>query len=310
MRLFDLHCDTATRLLSEKQGLYDNTLHVSLKNAAYLENYAQVMAVWTHHKLNDSEGYLKFHEVVDNLEKEIHINRELVGLAENATDIHKLTTLGKYPLILSVEDIRILENDISRLDALYARGVRLVTLNWYGDTCIGGAHDTHNGLTPFGVNVVKRCFELGIIPDVSHSSFEGTSQTIELAKQHNKPIIASHSDSYSVNPHTRNLRDEDFIAISRLGGLAGINLCPEHLSSSDAADIASVVKHIEYYLSIGGENSLAMGCDLDGTNLPQGFSGVSDIYKIADELQKINYSTELTNKILYKNAFDFFTKNL
>lgn len=310
MRLFDLHCDTATCLLNEKQGLYDNTFHVSLKNAAYLENYAQVMAVWTHHKLNDNDGYLKFYEVIDNLEKEIHINQKLVGLAKNATDIHELIALGKTPLILSVEDARILENDISRLDALYSRGVRLITLNWYGDTCIGGAHDTRNGLTKFGIEVVKRCFNIGIIPDVSHSSFQGTSQVIELAKQYNKPIIASHSDSYSVNPHTRNLRDEDFTLISALGGLVGINLCPSHLSNQDKVDIVSIIKHIEYYLALGGANTLAMGCDFDGTDLPQGIAGISDIYKIANEMQKMNYSNELTDKILYKNAFNFFTKNL
>lgn len=306
MKLFDLHCDTATRLLGGGQGLYDNTFHISLKNAEYLQNYAQVMAVWTDRRLSDSDGYSRFFEVVKNLDTEVKINENSVGLAKNFAEIDQLWRFGSTPLILSVEDARILENDLSRLDVLHSHGVRILTLNWYGETCIGGAHDTHIGLSDFGVKVVKRCFEIGIIPDISHCSFEGAAMTLELAKEYAKPIIASHSDAYSINPHTRNLKDSDFLDISRLSGLVGINLCPAHLSQNESADINDIMKHIEHFLALGGENTLAMGGDLDGTDLPEGFSGIRDIYKIADEMQKLNYSTEITEKILYKNALNFF----
>jgi membrane dipeptidase len=193
---------------------------------------------------------------------------------------------------------------------LHSQGVRLLTLNWYGETCIGGAHDTNIGLTDFGVSVVRKCFDLGIIPDISHSSFKGAKMTIELAKEFNKPIVASHSDSYNVNPHSRNLLDDNFCDIRDLGGLVGINLCPEHLLLNQSADISDIMKHIEHYLSLNGENTIAMGTDLDGTNLPNGFNDISDIYKIADEMQKLNYSNDLIEKIMYKNAFEFFKRNI
>ena len=310
MKLFDLHCDTATRLLNEKQGLYENYFHVSISKSKYLENYAQLMAIWSHYKLSDSEAYSTFFKMVENLEKEVEINKDFVGLAKSSNDISLLLSQGKSPLILAVEDARILENDISRLDILHRLGVRALTLNWAGITCIGGAHDTSVGLTDFGTDVVKKCFEIGIIPDISHSSFEGASMALDLAEQHQKPIIASHSDSYSVNAHTRNLRDEDFLRIKNLGGLVGINLCTSHLSSKENVDINDIMKHIEHYLSLGGENCIAMGCDLDGTDLPTGFSGVSDIYKIAEEMKKQNYCDSLINKILFENAHNFFIKNI
>ncbi len=310
MRLFDLHCDTATRLLAEKQEIYDNPFHISLKKAEYIENYAQVMAIWTEHKLTDAEGYARFFEVADNLKKEISKNHSRAAISQNFGDIRNTIDAHKVAMILAVEDARIVENDLSRLDVLYTHGVRLLTLNWYGETCIGGAHNTDVGLSDFGIQVVKRCFDVGIIPDVSHSSFEGTKMVLQLANEASKPIVATHSDSYTVNPHKRNLKDEDFIAISRLSGLVGINLCPSHLSSKDHADINDIMKHIEHYLSLGGENTVAMGGDLDGADLPIGFSGIADIYKIADEMQRLNYSTELTEKIMYKNAFGFFKNNL
>lgn len=310
MNLFDLHCDTATRLLDDKQGLFENNFHISLNRAKYLSKYAQVMAIWTNYKLNDEEGYKRFFEVLENLKKEVYLNNENVELISSLSHFSSCIENKKTPLILAVEDARILANDISRLDILYSHGVKVLTLNWYGKTCIGGAHDTNIGLSDFGIEVVKRCFRLGIIPDISHCSFEGAKITLELAKEHGKPIIASHSDAYSVNPHTRNLKDEYFSDIAKLKGLVGINLCPSHLSSQDCANLHDVINHIEHYLSLGGENTLAMGCDLDGTDLPLGFSGIEDIHQIYEELLKLNYSDELIDKLMYKNAFEFFKRNI
>ncbi len=310
MKLFDLHCDTATRLLGEKQGLYDNAFHISLKKAEYLDRYAQVMAIWTNHKLSDEQGYERFFRVSENLKNEVFVNADTVSLVSSLSEFSSCIENQKTPLILAVEDARILANDISRLEILRENGVRLLTLNWYGETCIGGGHDTQIGLSPFGVSVVQKCFDLGIIPDISHCSFEGASMTLELAKEYRKPIAASHSDSYSINSHTRNLKDKDFLDITKLGGLVGINLCPTHLSSRSTADLTDIISHIEHYLSLGGENTLAMGCDLDGTDLPDGFEGVQDVYKIANELQRLNYTDELIEKIMYTNAFEFFKRNL
>ncbi len=310
MRLFDLHCDTATCLLAEKQRLYENNFHISLKKSEYLKQYAQVMAIWTSHRLNDEEGYNRFFEVLKNLDNEIEINSNRVEKVDSSQKLLSCISMGKIPFILAVEDARILANDISRLDVLHDCGVKLLTLNWYGETCIGGAHNTDIGLSNFGVSVVEKCFNLGIIPDISHCSFNGAKMTIELAKKHNKPIVASHSDSYSINAHTRNLKDEDFVDICNIGGLVGINLCPSHLSGANSADTKDIIKHIENYLSLGGENAISMGCDLDGADLPEGFSSIEDIYKIAEEMQRLNYSTELVDKIMFQNAFAFFERNL
>lgn len=310
MKLIDLHCDTAIRLLQHDQPLCDNTFHISLKKAAYLENYAQVMAVFTQKQLTDAQGYERFFEVVKNLRREVEINRDRVKLTESAGDILPLWQENKIPMILAVEDARILQNDISKLDSLYENGVRVLTLNWAGLTCIGGAHNTHSPLTEFGREVVKKCFSLGIIPDVSHASFEGTDECIELAKEYKKPIIASHSNSYSVCAHSRNLTDKAFREISLMGGVVGISLCCAHLKESGDATVSDIIKHIEHYLSLGGENTVCLGCDLDGTDLPRGINDISDLYKIEEELLKLNYTTETVEKILYKNALEFFRNNL
>ena len=95
-----------------------------------------------------------------------------------------------------------------------------------------------------------------------------------------------------------------------MGGLVGISLCRSHLANSDIVGIDAVMKHIDHYLSLGGESVLSLGCDLDGTDLPDGFYDIRDVMKIADCMAQNNYSDELINKVFWKNAKTFIENNI
>ena len=59
-------------------------------------------------------------------------------------------------------------------------------------------------------------------------------------------------------------------------------------------------------MSLGGEDTVCLGCDLDGVGrLPDGISGVQDLTKIAEKLAQINYTDSLVEKIFYANARNF-----
>ena len=133
---------------------------------------------------------------------------------------------------------------------------------------------------------------------------------LEIAAKHQKPVVATHSASYTVNPHTRNLRDTQFEAVKKGGGLVGLCLYHAHLSNRGEADISDVIAHIEHYFSLGGEDTVAFGSDFDGADLPTGISHPSDLIKVADELARLNYSDESIRKLFYKNAYNFLEKNL
>ena len=105
MKLFDLHCDTATGLLKRRESLYDNSLHVSLKKAEYLDAYAQIMAIWTEYKLSDGEGFARFFEVADNLENEIHFNSSRAYLVTDFSGIQGAIDTKKSPFILAVDKL-------------------------------------------------------------------------------------------------------------------------------------------------------------------------------------------------------------
>jgi hypothetical protein len=71
LRLFDLHCDTPTRLYGTCSSLEKNDLHVSLEKTSAFSRYVQIMAIWTPNAMPDSTGFSNFHKVADYLMNEL-----------------------------------------------------------------------------------------------------------------------------------------------------------------------------------------------------------------------------------------------
>ncbi len=313
LSLIDTHCDTALDIYTKKQSLYKNDCHIDLEKSGYLASYAQFFAIWANRRKSDDECFEEFLLASDNLKSEIEKNSEVIAFVNSFSEMESAWSAGRRAAFLAVEDARILGGRIERLDILRERGVKYLTLMWGGKTCIGASHDKEGGLTEFGRDVVSKCFEYGILPDVSHSNEQVTDEVSELALAASKPFIASHSNSYSLFPHTRNLRKKHLDAIISLGGIVGISLCPPHLrdmTDGKPCTIEDVFAHIDSYMSLGAENVLGLGCDLDGTDLPDGFGGLQDLYKIADICIQHGYSEDTVEKIFYKNYYEFLKRNL
>lgn len=309
MRLFDLHCDTPWKMYINNFHLDDSPLDVSLKKLSSYDDHAQIMAVWSDCRISDEAAFSAFHKIVDYLNFEVEALDDEVGYVRSGEQYAKAH--GKKRILLSVEDARLLCGRLDRLKVLYARGVRFLIPVWGGLSAIGGAHDTSEGLTEFGKDVVKKCFELGIVTDVSHASEKTAEEMLDMAEKAGKSIMASHSNSYSVCDHSRNLRDKQFERIKRLGGVVGISFCNLHLSGNESADVDDVVRHIERYMSLGGESTVALGCDFDGTDyLPDRLKTVADMPRLADRLSQLNYTDEQIDKIFYSNAKNFIIKNI
>ncbi len=312
LSLIDTHCDTAFELYHKKQGIAANDCHISLSAARNYKNYTQFFAVWADRRKSDDECYSEFLAVSDNLKAEILQNFENIKFVTSFDGMCGAWQNGKRAAFLAVEDARILGGRLERLDELSLRGVKYLTLLWGGETCIGASHDVSGGLTDFGRKTVKRCFELNIVPDISHSNEQVTDEVCELAYEYEKPFIASHSNSFECFPHTRNLRKRHLEALIKQDGIVGISLCPHHLrdmSDGKMCTAEDVFAHIDSYMSQGAENILGLGCDLDGTDLPDGFSSVGDLYKLADICLSHGYGEDTVEKIFYKNYYEFIKTN-
>jgi len=305
LSLFDLHCDTAFEMLRTSQPLSSNSLAVSLEHARVFDRYTQVMALWINHSLNDEDGWQHFFTMLDNL---------LADPALQNGDAHLITRFdgmsGAPTLLLGLEDARILAGDLSRVDRLFDIGVRILTPLWRGETCIGGSHDTESGLTAFGREAIRHAVHLGMIPDISHASVRSATEIIEIAECLHRPVIATHSDSFAVCPVSRNLRDEQVAGILRNDGIIGLNLYQEFLTTAPHATSADVFPHIEHFLSLGAEDALCLGGDMDGCDLPPDVQNLSELPRLAEEMLRRNYSESLVRKIFFENAARFACRYL
>lgn len=292
MRLFDLHADTPLKLYYEGRSFCDPTLQVSADSLDAFEHLGQVFALFCRPELSDDEAYTAFFAMRKRLFEEL------------------TPYMGKrFSPILAVEDARLLGGSPDRLAALAKAGVQILTLLWKGETVIGGAYDTEAGLSAFGKYALSDAFSLGIHPDASHASYRAFFDIAEHAAKRNRPFLATHSNSYSVCPHPRNLRDEQFAAVRDSGGLVGLCLCPKHLTEHGEATVSDVLRHLEHFLSLGGEDTVALGTDFDGIDKsPTGLERSSDLLYLSDTLTRHGYPAALINKLFCKNAEAFFGK--
>lgn len=310
MNIFDLHCDSLYEMYTQNAGFVSNNLAVSLDKYKGYDKKAQVFAIWSDKNLSDDEAYLKFLHIADFFKESVLQNSEKACICENSQAL-KDNIDKKLCCILAVEDARILSGNIQRLERLYEKGVRVLTLCWKGESCIGGAFDTDTGLSTFGFEVLKKCEELGIIIDVSHLS---QKSFWDIASKATRPFIASHSCSASVCPHERNLSDTQYRTILQSGGVAGVNFAANHLSKnldiySSEKVFDAVKKHILHYLEIS-ECGVCIGSDFDGT---APLSGLEDISKCKDLYNALCASSggkKASEKVFFDNAFEFFSKNL
>ena len=296
--LFDLHCDTLTRAYENKYSLFDSSLQASFcKSKAFLP-YIQVMAIWTNNALTDSEGYKRY------------LSTYKFAKAQGVSFATFASELTNSALILSIEDARIIEDDISRLSSLYSDGVRIITPLWKDISRIGGAWNTNLGLTDFGKKAISKMVELGITVDLSHASCRSFYDILLICVEAGKIPIASHSNSYFACPHRRNLLKSQARDLIGLNSLIGISLAPEHLNASSKADISDILRHIDYYLALGAKNSLCLGCDFDGIrSLPNGIDDISDLENLYFCIEK-QFGKEIANKIFFENAYAFTVKNI
>ncbi len=309
-RLFDLHCDTPYRMCAENQPLRSNNLHISLDKVAKFSRYAQIAAVWSDNSLSDEDAYLAFWRILNKFKREIESNRQSAAICRSYDDYAQLPD-GVAAFFLAVEDARILGGNIERIRELYDAGIRFMSLNWAGENILGGGYDTNSPLSHLGRSVVRLAFDLGIIIDVSHSSAKVIDEISEMAADVKKPIIATHSDSNSVNVHPRNLTDDQFTKIKQSGGIVGLSLAQSHLcgKSSSLATIDNIIAHIEYFLGLDGQYTVCLGCDFDGIETtPENIDSIADLYKLADAMSAKNFSDELINSIFYQNAHNFLKK--
>lgn len=209
--------------------------------------------------------------------------------------------------LLTVEEGGILNYDMSRLDQLYDRGIRLVTLTWNYENCFGfpNSRDASRmalGLKPFGIETVQRMLELGMMVDVSHLSDGGFYDVAKICKSFQKPFVASHSCARTLCSHPRNLTDDMLRILGEGGGVAGINFYGAFLNEAGGSDVDSMMRHIRHMVNQAGIEAVAIGTDFDGFDGGSEIADASQMPKLFEALRSGGFKEDEIEKIAWKNA--------
>ena len=194
-------------------------------------------------------AYAYANREMDSLDAVVARNPDKIVKVANYSELMKAVKQQKIAAMFGVEGGHMIEDDLTKLEALYNRGARYLTLthNIAPTWATSAADETsgkvlpHKGLTAFGKQVVQRMNELGMMIDVSHV---GDQTFWDVIKMTTKPIIASHSSVYTLVHSRRNLKDEQIKAIAKNGGVIQVNFHPGFIDSSfDKKETAFFAKH-------------------------------------------------------------------
>lgn len=278
MRFIDLHCDTLTVFADREHpgSLRKNRAGVDFQKMGAGGVAAQFFAVWLPEedwwrkmglKPMTDEAYLDL--LTEHFYQELEAYGEQIGFAGSERELEENERAGRMSAFLTLENSRLLDGKIERVEACYRRGIRLMTLTWNTPNCLGASHSKDPGqmavgLTPFGREAVSCMEELGIAVDVSHLSDGGFWEVADVLKG---PFLASHSNARALAPHSRNLTDDMIRKIGERGGVIGLNFAPQFLNPDLAADVSRIsclCAHADHIRNKGGAGCLALGTDLDG----------------------------------------------
>jgi len=273
MRIIDMHCDTILRCMLNNESLADKGGHINVEKLQQGGCLAQCFALFipTHqaaeHDGITTEAYYTYKALLDEYRRALAECSDVLRPALSAEDILKNRDDGFISAILTVEDAVPVDGRMERIEEFYSDGVRIMTLTWNYENCMGfpnskdpGLHA--KGLKPFGIEAVRRMNELGMIVDVSHLSEGGF---FDVAKYSEKPFVATHSCCRALCSHQRNLTDAQLHTLADCGGLVGINFCgPFLVDDAKEIDTDAIVRHAQHIYNEAGIEALAWGSDFDG----------------------------------------------
>lgn len=312
--IFDLHCDTLTALRNapSPSGARDTLdlpgCHFALSKLPAGTRWCQCCAIFLPDELRGEEAaaYYEYHR--DSFYRQMERFSDRVLPCCTAADIEGAWAAEKAAAVLTVENGSALAGRLERVTELARDGVRMMTLTWNGANELGSGNDTRQGLTPFGREAVREMEAQGILVDVSHLNDRGFDDLLEIVR---KPFAASHSNARSVCGHRRNLTDGQIRELVRRRCLIGLNFYSAFLRSDGrSAGLDDLYRHVEHFLALGAEDCLALGSDADGADLPPCLDGPEKAAGLYGYFLDRGLSPALAEKILWKNALEFFRANL
>lgn len=344
----DTHCDTPMEFSDPSFDLgvkhEDNCVDFPRMIEGGL--HAEFFAVFTGQGPRDDSTYNKVNqkalEIFNDIHRNIEKNSSIAEIATTPDDAYRLKKAGKIAAFIGVENGYPIGKDLSRVKQYYDLGARYITLahtknNDICDSSTDPEGAENDGLSQFGMKVVKEMNRLGMMVDISHISDKSFFDVLKIT---NAPVIASHSSCRALCGSPRNLSDDMLLALKENGGVIQICILGNYLktpepnpeldaklkelqtrfgdynSLSDSvkkivrkeykniqatyekpATVKDVVDHIDHVVQVIGVDYVGIGTDFDGGGGVDGCQTASQMKNITIELLRRGYSKSDITKI-------------
>ena len=284
MNYTDLHCDTISRCFKEKKSFYDGELQINAVKAKNIEKYRQCFALWLGDELRGETAFSLCKNILGYYEKEVK------------PVIDTNTGISAY---LTIENASALGGNLSNISYFGSRGIKIMSLTWNGENDLASGVKVKGGLKALGKEAIREMENCSIIVDVSHLNERSFRELCKVAR---KPFIATHSNCYDICPHKRNLKRWQVKEIIDRGGIIGLNFYPAFLGKGKFSVFERIGDNIRYLLSLGGEDSIALGSDFDGAEMSEELSGIDKVKALYEYLLSEGLSKRVVEGIFYKNS--------
>ena len=285
---------------------------------------AQFWSVFIPGEIRDS-GYAKVQlEQIDIARRMVERYPEALSLATTASDVTAAFRNGRIGALLGMEGGHAIENSLGALRSYYRLGVRYmtlthnVTLDW-ADAAMDVPR--HNGLTPFGKEVVREMNRLGMIVDISHVTPKVMHDVLDVTEA---PVMFSHSSAMALTDHPRNVPDDVLRRLGKNGGVVMVTFIPAFVSQPVAnwelrlseltrgkppaeaarigaefgrpnpkpvATLKDVADHIDHVRKTAGVDAVGIGSDFWGDpEMPKGLEDASRFPHLFAELIRRGWS--------------------
>jgi membrane dipeptidase len=245
--LIDTHNDILSNILITKQdvGKLQNTGNFDLIRAKQGGLDGQIFSIWCGEEYGKGTAYAFANREIDSLYALIARNPDKITLVHNSKELKKAVKQQKMAAMIGVEGGHMIEDRLDYIDSLAKRGMNYLTLTWNNSTSWAtSARDEvtkkdslkHLGLTDYGKQIVKHLNELGVMVDVSHV---GEQTFYDVIATSTKPVIASHSCAWSIDPNRRNMKDAQLKALAKNGGVVCVNFYSGFVDSSYTPKVAA-----------------------------------------------------------------------
>ncbi len=300
--IFDAHSDVPTFVYYERENGQTAVLERNYPRFFGGIVTARVASIWTpvdRRNLALRYGIEAFSRLLRDVDESEHF--ELVTSTE---EMRRVIEDGKVALWAGMEGGEPLESSLDVLEVFHRLGLRVLTLTWSLRNSLGDGvfERTNGGLTNFGVEVIGKAEELGILLDLSHINEAGFWDALDVTSF---PVIASHSNARALCDHPRNLTDEQIKAIAERDGVIGAVAIPSFVDGEEPT-LERYVDHIVHMVDTAGHRHVGLGFDfvyyLKGWS-GKSVKGLEDESKIPSLVEKLheNFSETEVSGITFKN---------